>query len=288
MIQGDIREDKGFKKYVGVGEFHVLGFNFERETVAKRFNYDPGKEQEYVKKMKIDKLGGQEVDTVNVIAFMKHAQSGEFMKTSFLLKKITDISSSGKTKYVNTKCVSTYALSGNKMADRFVTHSYREAFEGECDFLHFMRCWLDNFDWDFGNAQYPLKETALLFDGKFGALNDLANRFPKSTVGVLCGIRETDKGQRQDTCNRAFLPTYQIDRRTGVNNVTYIQNILVGSRNGSNPTNHPFHVNRFIDTVEGQYGYKNFFGNSYKFREYDPTTNVVAGTNSAIVDDLSY
>lgn len=276
MIQGDVREFREFKKYVGVGEFSVLGFNFDRQTIIDKCGYDIGVEPVYVKPMMVNVKGTQvSVNTSNVSVFLKEVNTGENMRLSFLLKDMDDIANSGNTKYVNNKCQSTYVLQ-----EWFSKHEYRKAVVGECDFLHFLRSWLSNFKWSEdgqGGARYPLKETMVLFKGNFNPLNDLAKRYPQQTVGVLCGIRDTEKGQKQDTCNRAFLPGYLVKN---------MQDIATGT----NPEGYVYLVKKFIETVEGQYGYKNFFGNGYKFREYDPKTNVVAGTSSAVVnpDELSY
>lgn len=291
MITGPEREVKEFKKYVGVGEFSVLGFNFDRQTIIQNCGYDPGSEQEYCKKAKV-RVGNTEVDarTVNISVFLKEVNSGVSTRLSFILKEVEDVAQSGNIKYVNAKCDSSYVL-----LDWFKRHDHRKAFVGESDFLHFIRNWLSNFQWisgkddPTGGAKYPLKENLRLFDANFNALNDLAKRYPKQTVGVLCGIRESEKGQKQDTCNRAFLPG---------NMVSKVQGLVVGGDNSQLINSLSGYqgnvVKNFLDKVEGQYGYKNFYGKSYAFRDYDPATNVVGATNSAIVnkpkaaDELSY
>lgn len=274
MIQGEERSFKEFKKFVGVGEFKVVGFNFDRQSITSKCGYDPGTEPVYVKPMMVTVGGKQvQVNTSHVSVFMKEVNTGDNMRLSFLLKETADISAAGNVKYVNTKCKSSYVLS-----DWFSKFEYREAYITECDFLHFMRSWLSNFKWKEegpGGAAYPLKETLPLFKGNFNALNDLARRYPQQTVGVLCGIRSTDKGSKQDTCNRAFLPGYVVGGIQGV-------------KVGTDPTTQDYFIRKFLETVEGQYGYKNFYGDNYKYREYDPATNVVAGSSSAIINDVSY
>lgn len=280
MIQGEVREFKEFKKYVGVGEFNILGFNFDRATIVKECGYDPGVDPVYVKPMMVRVDGNdRQVNTSNVSVFMKSATAPDlFMRLSFLLKETDDVSSKGNVKYVNTKCASTYVL-----AEWFTKYEHRKAFVAECDFLHFMRMWLSNFRWE-GSATYPLKETLPLFKGNFNALNDLARRYPKQTIGVLCGIRDTEKGSKQDTCNRAFLPGYAVSTIQGMKTGLDPENLSIDNKSVKNV------IRNFIKVVEGQYGYKNFFGNDYTFREYDPKTNVVAGTSSVIVnkDDIQF
>jgi hypothetical protein len=290
MITGPEREVKEFKKYVGVGEFSVLGFNFDRATMNQVCGYDPGSEQEYCKKAKV-RVGNTEVEarTVNISAFLKEVNTGVGMRLSFILKEVDDIAQSGNIKYVNNKCDSSYVL-----LNWFSRHEHRKAFVGEADFLHFIRNWLSNFQWIMkddptGGAKYPLKENLRLFDGNFNAINDLAKRYTKQTIGVLCGIRDSEKGQKQDTCNRAFLPGNLVSR---------VQGLTVGGDNSQLLSSLSKYqgdvVKSFLDKAEGQYGYKNFYGKSYAFRDYDPATNVVGATNSAVVnkpkaaDELSY
>jgi hypothetical protein len=290
MITGPEREVKEFKKYVGVGEFSVLGFNFDRATIIQMCGYDPGSDQEYCKKAKV-RVGNTEIDarTANVSVFLKEVNTGVGMRLSFILKEADDIAQSGNIKYVNVKCDSSYVL-----LDWFKRHEHRKAFIGEADFLHFIRSWLSNFQWitkedPTGGAKYPLKENLRLFDGNFNALNDLAKRYNKQTVGILCGIRDSEKGQKQDTCNRAFLPG---------NLVSKVQGLIVGGNNsqlmGSLSKYQGDVIKSFLDKAEGQYGYKNFYGNSYAFRDYDPAANVVGSTTSAVInkpkaaDEVSY
>lgn len=282
MILGEEREVRDFKKYVGVGEFQVLGFNFDRQTIINKCGYDPGSDQDYCKRAQV-RVGDKTLDvrTSNVSVFLKEVHSGAGMRLGSILKETDDVSAKGNIKYVNAKCQSTYTL-----MDWFTENDYRKAYIGEADFLHFIRNWLSNFKWfekGQAGARYPLKENERLFDGNFKALNDLANRYNKQTVGILCGIRDTDKGQKQDTCNRAFVPGYLVPK---------MSQLKVGM-SAAEIAQQPYAIKEFIEKVEGEYGYKNFYGNSYTFREYDANTNVVSGSNNAVVnknnvDDLIY
>lgn len=276
MILGPEQEKREFKKFIGVGEFNVLGFNFDRQTIIDKCGYDPNSDPVYTGKLAV-KSGNDTVDarTANVSAFLKEVNTGAIMRLGFLMKEADDISNAGNVKYVNNKCQNSYVL-----LDWFTKNDYRKAYVGEADFLHFVRNWLSNFKWfedGEAGARYPLKEDGRLFDGNFKALNDLAVRYTKQTVGVLCGIRESDRGQKQDTCNRAFVPGWM---------VSSLQQLNVGmSEEDIKAQKYP--IAKFIEKVEGAYGYKNFYGNSYAFREYDPKTNVVAGSR-VVNDELSY
>lgn len=267
MEIGNERVVKEFKKYTGVGEFSVLGFNLNRQQIIDTCGYDPKAEPDYLKPNK-DGVKGN-----NLTVFLKEKKVGATMRVSFNLYDKEVVSKANNKRYVNAKCQNTYV---NPLPEWFAKHENRPAYEGEADFLLFMRAWLSNFDWrdeGAGGARFPLKESKLVLDGSVTGINGLAKRYNNQTVGVLCGVRTTEKGDRQDTCNRAFLPGYLVSEIQKIN-----KGLSEEDRNKQQ-----YNIKEFIRTVEGEYGYKYFYNNSYKFMEYDPATNVVSGNNESVL-----
>lgn len=266
-ISGNKKVVKEFKKFTGVGEFSVLGFNLSREEIIQNCGYDPGVDQEYVKEKE-----GIKGNNLNV--FLKERNTGNTMRVSFNLWDKPMISSAGNPRYVNVKCANNYA---NPLPDWFTQHEHRQAFDGEAEFLVFMKAWLSNFDW-FDNsengAKFPLKEVPVIISGNVNGLNGLAKKHKDQTVGVLCGIRTTESGDKQDTSNRTFLPGYLVSKIQ-----TIPKNLSEKDRDSQ-----VYSIREFLKIIEGQYGYKNFY-KSYAFEEYDPRTNVISATDNAVIDD---
>lgn len=278
MNLGKEKDNKPFaevKKYVGCAECTVVGFNLTRQEIISKCGYDPGSEPDYNRKGKGGERG------LMLVAYVKEKTTGSVHKVPFFMEERVDTSQKGNKRYVNSKCQNSYVLT-----EWFTKSDHREAYVGEAEYLNFVRNWLYNrFDWfnvgpDTGN--YPLDDTKLLFTGNVKGLNDLTSKYSNETVGVQLGIREADNGYSyQDVFNRAFVPGYAVKK--------YMEGLPTGTTDAERKLLTGA-VRDFLRVVEGDYGYKNFVGNTYTFREYDPKTNVVAGNNSAVLnkDELSF
>lgn len=274
MISGKERDVKVYNKYVGVGEFHVLGFNLTKDEILKKCGYEPKQEPIYVRK------SPRGFDSVNLTVFLKEKTTGEIFRASFFLEKDIKLSSEGKPQYVNNKAMSSYVLQ-----EWFTSNDYREAFIGEADFFNFLKNWLSNFDWfQDPDAKLDLKQTITFFTGNVKVLNDMALAFNKQTVGLLTGVKTNDGKEYQDIFTKAALPGYAVRKIQGI-----LKNISVEEIEKQS-----YAIKQFLKQVTGQYGYNQFFGNNFTFREYNSsentinTTGVVLHNTTPTPDTVSY
>jgi len=263
MIQGTEREVKEFKKYVGVGEFQVVGFNLTADQIKKHFGYEPKQEMSYTKKSQ------EGNDAVTLTVYLKHKDTGVMERATYYIENKIRTAQDGKIQYVNNRSMSSYVLD-----DWFTKNEYRPAYVGEAEFLNFMKNWLSNFDWfnDDSDTKLDLNLTKDFITGNVKVLNDLAAKYPKQTIGHLLGIRAYDGKEYQDVYTKACLPGYAVAKIQSLPKGLPIEEI----------EKQPYAVKQFLKQVEGQYGYQNFFGNSYKFREYDPKENSLNGGSGLI------
>lgn len=263
MIQGTEREVKEFKKYVGVGEFHVVGFNLTKDQIQKQFGYEPKQEMSYTKKSQ------EGNDAVTMTVFLKHKETGEAHRATYYIENKVRTAQDGKTQYVNNKAMSSYVLE-----DWFTKNEHRPAFVGEAEFFNFMKNWLSNFDWFTADSDIKLDLTLTqdFISGNVKVLNDLAAKYPKQTIGHLVGIRAFDGKEYQDVYTKACLPGYAVAKMQALPKGLPMAEV----------EKQTYAVKQFLKQVEGQYGYQNFYGNSYKFREYDPKENQLTGGSGII------
>jgi len=263
MIQGTEREVKEFKNYVGVGEFHVVGFNLTSDQIKKQLGYEPKQEMNYLKKSQ------EGNDAVTLTVFLKHKETGVNQRATYYIEDKVRTAQDGKTQYVNNRAMSSYVQEA-----WFTKNDYRPAFVGEAEFFNFLKNWLSNFDWfsDDSDTKLDLTLTKDIIKGNVKVLNDLASKYSKQTIGHLIGIRSYDGKEYQDVYTKACLPGYAVAKMQGLPKGLPAPEIEKQS----------YAVKQFLKQVEGQYGYQNFFGNSYKFREYDPKENQLTGGSGLI------
>lgn len=273
MIQGTERKVAEFKNYVGVGEFNVVGFNLSAEQIKKHFGYEPKQEMNYTKKSQDGN------DAVTLTVFLKHKDLGIPQRATYYIENKIRTAQDGKTQYVNNRSMSSYVLE-----DWFTKNEYRAAFVGEAEFLNFLKNWLSNFDWfnDESDTKLDLSLTQEFIAGNVKVLNDLAAKYPKQTIGHLIGVRSYDGKEYQDVYTKACLPGYAVSKMQTLPKGLPLAEI----------EKQTYAVKQFLKQTEGQYGYQNFFGNSYKFREYDPKENMISGGSALIgsspVQNITY
>src|SRR5688572_2801428 len=117
MIQGTEREVKEFKKYVGVAEFQVVGFNLTADQIKKHFGYEPKQEMQYTKKSTDGK------DAVTLTVFLKEKSTGESLRATYYIEDKVRTAQDGKTQFVNNRAMSSYVEE-----PWFVKNDYRAAY----------------------------------------------------------------------------------------------------------------------------------------------------------------
>lgn len=266
MIQGKEREVKEFNRYVGVAEFNVVGFNLTKDQIQKQFGYEPKQEMSYTG---VSKEGN---DTVNITVFLKEKTTGEAARATYFLENKLRVAQDGKPQYINNKAMSSYVIEGQEW---FTKNEYRQAYVGEAELVNFIKNWLSNFDWfSDPDVTLDLNQTKEFLKGNVKVLNEMAQKYNKQTIGYLSGIRSYDGKDYQDIYNRACLPGYSVKK---------IQDLSKGSTE-EELSKYPYGVRQFVKQVEGQYGYSNYFGNSYKYRVYDPSENKLTSGGSGLLN----
>lgn len=275
MIQGTEREVKEFKKYVGVGEFHVVGFNLTKDQIQKHFGYEPKQEMTYTKKSQ------EGNDAVTITVFLKHKVTGHPERATYYLEDKIRTAQDGKTQFVNNRAMSSYVE-----AEWFTKNEYRPAYVGEAEFFNFLKNWTSGvLDWfgDDSDTKLDLNLTKDLIKGNVSVLNDLASKYSKQTIGHLVGIRNYEGKDYQDVYVKACLPGYAVSKMQDLPKGLPVDEI----------EKQVYAVKQFLKQVEGPYGYQNFYGNSYRFREYDPKENQLTGSSGLInsntpVNNITY
>lgn len=271
----ELGKEREVIRYVGVAECQVIGANLTREQYKEKVGYDPGYDPIYTRESKTgDKA-------IKLVFYLREVTTNHIFPLTFFMEEREAKTGNNNTKYVNDKCQSTVAL-----MDWFTQYPHRPAYHGEPELLTFIRVftspalkWYGNYP---NSGSYPLDETKIIFQENFGPINDIITRYNKWTVGILTGIRSAETGDYQDVFNRAFL------KGTSVKQVSQMAK-------GVDPATLTDDVREFIKATEGPHGYKNYFGDSYQFRRYEKENNLIANTNSAIIqpntapdDDLPF
>jgi hypothetical protein len=250
--------------YVGMAECHVLGCNLTRNEFKEKAGYDLGYDPVYTRSPKVG-----DCKAINLVMYLKEVTTGHIFQLAFFLEDRQSLTANNNLRYVNAKCQSTVVLK-----DWFTKYQHRVAFHGEPDLLTFIRVFTSpELKWygDYPTSgNYPLDETQTIFQENFAPLNDIIRRYNKWTIGVLTGIRTSEKGEFQDVYNRGFVKGSSVK-------------LFHEMKKGIDPSALEKDVREFITTAEGSYGYKNYFGDDYQFRRYQYSENIIANTNSAII-----
>jgi len=277
MISGKEREVKGYEKYIGVGEFQIIGFNLTKDEIAKKCGYEVKQEPVYTRKTADGK------DAINLTIFLKEISTGKNFKTSIFMEDRERVSQDKKPQYVNEKAMSSYVVDGEKAA-WFIKDKYRKAFVGEADLLNLIKNWLTNFNWfEDQDAKIDLDQTRnIITTGNVKVLNDIATRYPKQTIGLCAGIKQSNGNEYQDVYNKAVAPGWAVSKIQEFNK--NVSTEIIDSQSSA--------IKQFLKQITGQYGYNNYYGDSFKFRVYDPKENLTNTTGivtaGGIPEDTSY
>lgn len=299
---------------VGVGEVRILRFNPTREELDKILgierpeDYEQKPEFEYFKEnveVKQKDKDGNEIDSIfcdqlNITAWVKEVKSGEKFPINFTIYKTDDISSTGKTRFVNQHGKSIYCDSEENLSEYF-THTpgkikqplkYRKAYKGEANFLEFLASWTNISPFDTESSLFP-EDSKRFWKGDMKELNSLVIDF--STHTVMCnfsvrvkevtdtdGNTETKEYNRIETkgfCNGYYMKFF---RQYAKNN---FEGLHTKAKMGNTSM---YQLAKFMEDIYGEYGVKNttFKG---ELIEYDPNANPLNAESAVISNsDASY
>ena len=279
-IGGKKREVQEFGKKVGMFVGKVIAINPSREEYKDVLGVELNEESKAT-----DYLGTSKENntTLRINVWLEETKTKSKFPVTFFLedKKKQNKTEEGdgkvkKFQYINNIGSCSWAEDPNKLPDWFKKRDYRVAFVGEEELYNFMRVWLGNLD--YRDAETTLKiEWKKLMKGNVSDLKSQINGEFSTTVvpiaGVKTVIKEGEEGSKeyQSVFNKAFLPEYSLKFFRLVDyNKEEVQEALKAKLSKELKPHE-----RFVLTVIGDYGYKDF----YKFcdlKDYDPAENIVS------------
>ena len=223
IAKGRSTEESGFKRYIGVGNFQVLGVNPDKQTLNS-WGIATDKEPDYVG-VATDK-DGNEHRRVRCSFYIKSVKFPDFITSvSFFLEERRNYSSD-KSKmevidvYGNTAWL-TADDAKNKRVPADISKEFRGSYVGEVDLTNFIRNFLNipsAKNYDDNTRSYRLKENAEdlerctcalehikdYFNGDFSELKDVVKYQPENQVKLLCGIKSGNDGKLRQAISTRY------------------------------------------------------------------------------------
>lgn len=224
IAKGRSTEDaSGFKRYIGVGNFQILGVNPDKQTLNS-WGIMTEKEPEYtgIAKDKDD----NEHRSVRCTFYVKSVKFPDFITSvSFFLEERHNYSKD-KEKievmdiYGNTTWL-TADEAKTKRVPADISKEFRASYVGEADLINFIRNFLNipsSKDYDESSRTYSLKTNAEdlersecslehikdYFNGDFSELNDAIKYQPENQVKLLCGIKSDKDGKLRQVISSRY------------------------------------------------------------------------------------
>lgn len=262
-FKGTEKEFKSHDKYVGLFMAEVVAVNPNKDELEKLLGSTLDKDPEYTGSN--DETGAKRV---TLSFWLKEEKTGKLFNTRFSLEDTVVVSKSGKTQYIDNIGSTTYAESENNFPEFFKESGrpYRKAKKGEELLYNFLRKWLNDLNYTDSNTELMLDDWKGLMNGKVKEIREVIERYSNKTIGALATIRTSNDGKEyQSVYSYDFVPSYAVE--------SYL--------NGGKA--YPV-MNRFITKVtDPQYGCVDYY-ELKALSVYDPTNNVVASSNSPILN----
>ena len=273
-----------YKKSVGLFEAKVIAINPDIEEYKEVLGMELKEDSKAV-----DYLGKSQDGntTLRLDVWLEEVKNSEKFKVTFFLEnKEKENKDQTKKQYINSIGSCSWAADPNDLPEWFAKRDYRVAFVGEEDLYNFLRTWL-------GNLDYRDAETTLELDWKKmmkGNVKDLkeqidgewcTNIVALATIKTV--IKDEETREYQGVYNRAFLPAYAIKsfRLVDFNK----SDVIDGLRKKKSKDLKPHE--RFVLTVTGEYGCKDFFILK-DLKEYNADDNLVASDKAISEDGADY
>lgn len=266
-IKGEVKpnqggEKKAYSKYVGLFNAVPIAVNPSKSELEKILDTTLEKDPEYTG------TSDEGNKKVNISIWLKEVRTGHIFNTRFYLEDKDQLSKDGKHQFINDVGLAAYPKRGEDGPQDFLTkngRSTRKAKKGEEALYKFLRNWLSNLNYDDSSTELILNWKTLI-QGKVTEIRDAIEAYPNQPVCAMATVRlGTDGKEYQGVYSYEFLPAYALECFTG-NKSDYES------------------VKRFKSRVlDSQYGCKDYYVLG-GLQEYDPSKNVIATTNSPIVN----
>lgn len=277
-------QQQEYVKKVGIFEAKVVTINPTLEEYKDVLNIELKEESKAVEYLGKSNDGN---DTLRVDIWLEETKNQDKFKVVFFLENKEKVNKDGnKKQYINSVGVCSWSDDPNNLPSWFSAREYRVAFVGEEELYNFLRTWL-------GNLDYRDAETTLQLDWKKlmkGNVKDLKDQIDGewcTNIGALATIKTVIKDEEtkeyQGVYNKAFLPAYAIKnfRLVDYSNDAVLK--TVRSKKSKDLKPHE----RFVVTVAGEYGCKDFY--IFKdLKEYNPEDNLVASDKAIAEDDSEF
>jgi hypothetical protein len=251
-VVAEVRERKelgNFPKYVGYFEAEVVGINPTSKEWEEIYGTEPKKEMEYLKTR-------DGISTFDVVIILRDVKTKNLFQLRFWLKDKKKVGSqSNKKQYINTIGKTDWAFDEDSLHDWFLRdgREYRQAYEGEENFIKFLRTWLGNLKFNTPEAMLQLNWKKLM-NGNIDEWKEYVGHEWTTTVGVLATVKLDDEPTKQSVFNGAFFGGYDIRnlRQFDYTRPELIESIKKKTRDVAR---HEW----FIKDITGEYGPKEFY-----------------------------
>ena len=286
-IGGKKREQQNFEspvKRVGLFEGRVIAINPTAEEYKELLGIELKEDSKATEYLGESQDGNT---TLRIDVWMEEVKNKERFKVTFFLEdKEKENKDGSKKQYINNVGICSWADDPNNLPSWFTGREYRVSFVGEEELYNFLRTWL-------GGLDYRDAETTLQLDWKKLMKNNVkdlkaqidgeycTNVVALATVKTV--IKEDETREYQAVYNKAFLPAYSIKQ---FRLIDYSKGDIISALKAKKSKDLKPHE-RFVLTVTGEYGCKDFFILK-DLKEYNAEDNLVASDNPMSEDGDDY
>lgn len=253
-----------YPKYIGYFEGEVIGINPTAEEYFDIYQREAGE----------NSLNYLSTDTdgtarCTVVIHVRDVKTKNILQVRFWLKDKKHLTSSGDKKYfINTVGDSACAATEDSIGSWFINkgRDYRQAYEGEIEFVAFLKNWLGNLDFFKPEAVLQL-DWKKVISGNLKEWKELIGHEWTATIGALATVRITETAEgvksNQSIYTKKFFPGYSVKamRMMDLTNASVLRGITFKDKLK------PWE--RFVKEVTGEYGCKDIYV-LQDLIEYDP------------------
>lgn len=264
-LVADVRERStgagNFPKHVGYFEAEVVGINPTAEEYFDIYGSEPKRELKYLKEE-------DGVKRADIVVILKEVTKGNLFQLRFFLKDVLKVGSkSGKKQYINSVGGCGWAFDEEGLQSWFLkdnegnTRTFRQAHDGEENFLKFLRTWLGNLNFNAPNAQLQLDWNKVI-NGNLNEWKKLIGHEYTTTIGAMATVNiKNDGTTQQSVFNGTFFPSYQLKSLR----VVKWDSEKLQSLKFKKLAPHEY----FVRDIVGEYGPKDYYVLE-PLKEYDP------------------
>jgi hypothetical protein len=247
-----------YPKYMGYFEAEVVGINPTPEEYFDIYQREAGENT-------CNYLSTESDGTARCIVrvHLRDVKTKKILQLSFWLKDKKKFTTSGDKKYfINNIGFSCCATSEDTIQPWFLKdgRDYRQAYDGEIEFVEFLKTWLGNLDFYKPEAVLQL-DWKKVISGNLKEWKELIGHEWTITVGVLATVRikETAEGSKteQQFFTKRFFPGYSV-KAMNMLDLTNLS-VLRGITDKVKSKNKPKPWERFVAEVTDEYGCKDIY-----------------------------